>query len=294
MIAALNFPDIDPNLISFEIFGITLALRWYALAYIGGLILAWRIVRGLMARPGLWANNTPPMDTRAPEDLLTYMILGVILGGRLGFVIFYRPAHYVENPADILKVWEGGMSFHGGFVGVILATLLFCRLRNLPPISVGDAVAFSATQGLFWGRLANFINGELWGRGTTMPWGVIFPDQRAGRCDVWGNQPCARHPSQLYEAALEGLLLFVVMAIAIRFGALKRPGLLIGIFLFGYGAARYFVEFYRQPDLQFAAPDNPTGYAYWIGDFGITMGQALSLPMILCGALVIALALRPK
>ena len=293
MHAVLTFPEIDPAIFSVELFGITLALRWYALAYIVGLLLAWWIVRGLMARPQLWHNRTPPMDTKAPEDLLTYMIIGVILGGRLGFVLFYRPAHYLANPGDVLKVWEGGMSFHGGFLGVVVAGILFCRLRNLAVVSVGDAVAISATQGLFWGRLANFINGELWGRGTDVPWAFIFPDTRSRRCDFWGDAPCARHPSQLYEAVLEGALLFVIMAIAIRFGALKRPGLLIGMFLTGYGSARLFVEQFRQPDQQFTAPDNPIGYAYWIGDIGVTMGQALSVPMILAGLAIIAWKFRP-
>lgn len=285
--ALLPFPDIGPDLFSFEIAGRTFALRWYALAYIVGLLVGMQMVRMLLTRSRLWPSDASPMPSTEVDDLLTYMIIGVILGGRLGFVLFYNFDYYLSNPLEIIAVWQGGMSFHGGFAGVILGTWLFCYRRNYPAIQVGDAVAWAATPGLFLGRLANFINGELWGRGTDAPWGVIFPDPRSQSCIEWGDQPCARHPSQLYEAALEGALLFLIMAWGIRRGWLKRPGTLIGMFFIGYGIARFFIEFFRQPDAQFVSVGNPLGLAYHIDGIGITMGQALSLPMVLVGAAII-------
>ena len=283
MIAALPFPQISPEIFSFNIGGFELALRWYALAYIAGLVIAWRIVVGLMKRPKLWPNETSPMTIRQPEDLLTWIILGVVLGGRLGFVLFYQPGYYLSNPAEILKVWEGGMSFHGGALGVVVAGALFCWKNKLPMIQVGDAIAVSTPVGLFLGRIANFINNELWGRATDMPWGVVFPGQAAQDCpDVL--TVCARHPSQLYEAALEGLVLgLLLLYLAYRRGWLKRSGASIGVFMAGYGAARFVVEFFRQPDAHFITDDNPLGLAWQIGGVGITQGQALSIPMIVVG-----------
>ena len=282
---AIPFPDIDPNAFVIPVLG--LPLRWYALAYIAGLVLGWRLIVGLMKRPALWGGRAP-MAPQAVEDLMTAVILGVVIGGRLGFVLFYQPAYYLEHPLEILKVWQGGMSFHGGFLGVVVAGLWFCRRRGIAPFAVADAFALVAPVGLFFGRVANFINAELWGRPTTLPWGVIFPGAAAQDCPgVIGA--CARHPSQLYEAGLEGLVLGVILWVLLMRGALQRPGLLLGVFLAGYGAARFVVEFVRQADAQFITPENPLGYVIGSGGFGLSMGQVLSLPMILLG---IGFALR--
>lgn len=292
MIFALPFPNISPEIFSISIGGFDFALRWYALAYIAGLVIAWRIVVTLMKRPVLWPRNTAPMTPAQPEDLLTWIILGVVLGGRLGYVMFYQPAYYLANPALILQVWEGGMSFHGGVLGVVIAGTLYCRKYNLSILSVGDAIAVSASTGLLLGRIANFINAELWGRPTDLPWGVIFPGQAAQNCPgIIGL--CARHPSQLYEALLEGLVLGAVLLwLALRRGGLKRPGAMIGVFAAGYGLARFVVEFFRQPDAQFVTEGNPLGLAWQWGGIGVTQGQALSLPMIAIGLFMILRA-RP-
>lgn len=292
MLALIPFPDIDPALFSVEIFGRTLALRWYALAYIVGLLLAWRWIVFLIKRPGIWNDNTPPMSPSQPEELLTWMIIGIILGGRLGFVLFYQPGYYLVNPTDILRIWEGGMSFHGGFLGVIVAGSLFCRKYQLSTLGVGDAIAMGAPIGLFLGRLANFINAELWGRPTNLPWGVVFPTEAAQTCPDWWLEICARHPSQLYEAALEGLVLFTLMTwLALRRNWLKTPGQMIGLFVLGYGISRFLVEFFRQADAQFITAANPWGHIVRFGanidSFGISMGQLLSLPMAAIGLMLI-------
>lgn len=288
----LSFPDIGPDLFSFEVFGITLALRWYALAYIAGLLLGFMLVKRLMQRNALWPGEAAPMPPTKVEDLLTYMIIGVIVGGRLGFTLLYQPAYYLSKPVEILYVWQGGMSFHGGFIGVIVAGLLFCRIHNANPWSVGDAVAAVAPIGLFFGRIANFINGELWGRPTDVPWGVLFPDPRSQVCPDWWEGVCARHPSQLYEAALEGIALFIIMLVGIKRGWLKTPGHLIGIFFLGYGLARTFVEHFRQADVQYISVGNPMGYVIRLGETGLTMGQILSLPMILIGLAILIWSTR--
>jgi len=292
--AILSFPDISPDIFSIPIGGITLALRWYALAYILGLVLAWRWVMLLMNRPALWQGDTPPMPARQAEDLLTWVILGVILGGRLGFVLFYQPGYYLANPLEILMVWQGGMSFHGGFLGVIVAGVLFSRRHGLPVASIGDSFAVTASIGLFFGRIANFINAELWGRPSTLPWAVEFPGDWAQACPVDWVGPCARHPSQLYEAGLEGLLLGIVMFwLAHRRGWLKTPGALTGVFFLIYGASRSFVELFRQADAQYVSADNPWGHVIrFSADWGLTMGQTLSLPMILIGITLIWWARR--
>jgi phosphatidylglycerol---prolipoprotein diacylglyceryl transferase len=225
------------------------------------------------------------------DDLLTAIILGVILGGRLGFVLFYGFDYYSAHPLDILKVWEGGMSFHGGFIGVMIAGLWFARRHNISGWSLADALALAAPVGLFFGRIANFINAELWGRPTTMPWGVIFPGEAAQDCPGVLTL-CARHPSQLYEAGLEGLLLGLILWVMIRFGALKRPGLVLGMFLTGYGLARMFVEIFRQADAKFITPDNPLGHVIGTAEIGLSMGQALSLPMVLIGLIFVLRALN--
>ncbi len=283
MQAAIPFPDISSEIFSIDLFGITLALRWYALAYLVGIIAGWRVVVTLMRRQELWPGNRAPVEPALVEDLLTAIILGVILGGRLGFVLFYRPDYYLAHPLDIVKVWEGGMSFHGGFLGVVVAGLWFCRRNSVPPLQLGDALALVAPIGLFFGRLANFVNAELWGRPTDLPWGVIFPGASAQDCPGILPGECARHPSQLYEAGLEGLLLGLVLWLLFRAGTLKRPGQLTGAFLIGYGLSRFVVEFVRQADEQFITPDNPMGYILHAGGFGVSMGQLLSLPMILAG-----------
>lgn len=292
MIAMLTFPDLSPEIFSIDLFGMTLALRWYALAYIVGILIGWRIVVRAISRPELWRNDTPVMTRQQVEDLLFWVILGVILGGRLGYVLFYQPAYYLQNPGQILRVWEGGMSFHGGAIGVILAGLIFTLRKRINTISTGDMVCLGLAPGLFLGRLANFINAELWGRPTDLPWGVAFPTVSAQNCpDVVGI--CARHPSQLYEALLEGLILGALLIyMAWRRGALKYEGLIGGTFLTGYGLARFVVEFVRQPDAQFVSPGNPLGLAWQVSGWGLTMGQLLSLPMIAIGIYFILRAKR--
>ncbi len=271
----IPYPDIDPVLVTFELFGLALPIRWYALAYLAGIFFGLVLMRRLMSRPRLWPGEQAPLTAEQVESILTWMVLGVILGGRLGFVLFYRPAHYLEHPGEILQVWSGGMSFHGGFLGVIIALIVFCRLHRAPVIQVGDAMAALAPQALLLGRLANFINGELWGRPTDLPWSMVFP--------TGGPEP--RHPSQLYEAGLEGALLFALTWLAAtRGGWLKRPGRLTGLFFVGYGAARTFVETFRQADPQYITAGNPAGHVIrFTAEYGLTMGQLLSLPMILIG-----------
>ena len=214
---------------------------------------------------------------------MTWIILGVILGGRLGFVLFYQPAYYLQNPMEILRVWEGGMSFHGGMIGVIVGTWIYTARQGVPRLAAADLIAHSVPPGLLLGRLANFVNAELWGRPSDLPWAVIFPGNAAQECGQLTGL-CARHPSQLYEAAMEGLILGgLLLWLVYRRGAFRRPGLVLGTFLAGYGVARFIVEFFRQPDAQFVSPGNPLGLAWHIGGYGLTMGQFLSLPMIALG-----------
>ena len=290
---AISFPDIDPNAFVIPVIG--LPIRWYALAYIVGLLAGWRIIVALMRRPKLWGGS-PPMAPEKVEDLLTAVVLGVVLGGRLGFVLFYEPGYYLTHPAEVLKVWEGGMSFHGGFLGVTLACIWFAWRNKIGLLRLADAVAMVAPIGLFLGRIANFIKPELWGRPTDEPWGVIFPVEAAQVCGGIAGQVdgfCARHPSQLYEAGLEGIVLGSVLWGLALFGrGLLRPGLAVGVFLTGYGCARAFVEFFRQPDAEFQGPGNPLGYALQFGDYGLTMGQILSLPMIAAGLFFAIRALK--
>jgi phosphatidylglycerol---prolipoprotein diacylglyceryl transferase len=282
---AILFPDLRPEIFSIDIGNFSFALRWYALAYIAGFLGGWWIIQRLMLRPALWPANAAPTTPSQIESLLTYVIVGVILGGRLGFVLFYQPGYYLANPAEILRVWEGGMSFHGGMAGVVVAGLVFCRRNGVAPLQMADAMALVAPIGIGLGRVANFINAELWGRPTLQPWGVIFPGAQAQSCPFdWPQLYCARHPTQLYEAALEGAVLFAVLAFLVwRRGALKRPGTVTAVFLAGYGLGRFSVEFFRQPDAQFITLDNPLGHVLSLGPLGVTMGQALSLPMIVAG-----------
>jgi len=286
----IPFPDISPEIFTLTLGGFSLSLRWYALAYLAGLILGWRLIVAMMRRPAIW-GGTPPTAPDRVDDLLTWVILGVIVGGRLGFVLFYEPAYYMANPLEIVKVWQGGMSFHGGFAGVIVATWAWARSQGVPLLRLADAMAVVAPIGIFFGRIANFINAELWGRPTDLPWGVVFPGEAAQSCPgIVG--PCARHPSQLYEAGLEGLLLGLILFAVVRAGGLRRPGLAFGIFLAGYGLARMIVELFRVADAQFITPDNPLGHVVGGPVLGLTMGQLLSLPMVLIGLALIAAARR--
>ncbi len=275
----IPFPPLSPEIFAVDIGGFHLALRWYALAYIAGLVGGWWLIRAALRTPRLWAGK-PVMTEAQLESLLTWVIVGVILGGRIGYVLFYQPGVYLGDPLQILRVWEGGMAFHGGFLGVVVAGILFCRRYGLSMLSTGDMMAMVAPLGLFLGRIANFINGELWGRATEVPWGVGFPGE-AALCD---GVICGRHPSQLYEAGLEGVVLGALVLWAVwRGGWLQRPGRVMGLFIAGYGAARFFVEFFRQPDAQFVTAGNPLGLAWRVGGWGLTQGQALSLPMLAVG-----------
>ncbi len=290
--AAIPFPDLSPELFSIEIGGFAFALRWYALAYIAGLLIAWWLAARAVSHSRLWPADRPPMTRDQVEELMTWVILGVVIGGRLGFVVFYQPAYYLANPAQIPMIWQGGMAFHGGFLGVVVAGLLFCRKHGIAPMSAADMFALATPPGLMLGRIANFINAELWGRPTDMPWGVIFPGPFAQDCPGIEGL-CARHPSQLYQAGLEGLVLgAVLLVLAFRGGWLKRPGQITGLFLAGYGAARLFVEAFRQADPQFITPGNPLGHVVRLGEAGLTMGQVLSLPMLLAGLALIAWSRR--
>lgn len=293
MQALIPFPDIGPNIFSFTVGGFELALRWYAMAYIVGILIGWRIAIAAVKRAVLWAGDTSPMTLKQVEDLLTWIIIGVIAGGRLGYVLFYQPELIWTNPVAIPMVWLGGMSFHGGFIGVILAVFFFARSQKLPLWSVADMLAISVPPALLLGRMANFINAELWGRPTNAPWGVIFPGDAAQDCPDVLVPLCARHPSQLYEALLEGLILgAVLLFLAFRAGQLKFPGRLMGVFFAGYGAARMFVELFRQADAQFITATNPMGYVVQLGPLGLSMGQLLSLPMVLIGLYFIVTAKR--
>ena len=288
----LPFPNISPEVFSISVFGFELALRWYALAYIAGILIGWRMVVMTVKTPRLWIKNQPVMTPTQIEDLLTWVILGVIFGGRLGYVLLYQPSYYLQNPSEILYVWQGGMAFHGGLLGVITAGLIFTTRYKIPKLSAADIMALGVPPGLLLGRLANFINAELWGRPTDLPWGVAFPTQAAQFCpDVIGV--CARHPSQLYEALLEGLILGgLLLWLAWRRDAYKTPGLIAGTFFLGYGIARFAVEFTRQPDAQFVSAGNPLGLALGMGGYGLTMGQLLSVPMIALGLYLIRQARR--
>jgi len=291
MLAAIPFPDISPEIFAIDLGPITFALRWYAMAYIVALLMGWWIAVRLVKRPALWKPLSPPMPPEQVEALLTWIILGVVLGGRLGFVLFYQPGYFLENPHQIVMIWQGGMAFHGGLLGVVVSVALFSRLNTLRVLSVADILAVATPLGLLLGRIANFINAELWGRPTDAPWGVIFPGELAQACAT-DAVPCARHPSQLYEAGMEGVLLGLVLWWLVRRGGLARPGLATGVFFIGYGIARFIVELVRQADPQFITPDNPMGYVMHLGRVGLSMGQLLSLPMIRIGLVFWLISLR--
>ena len=286
----IPFPDIAPELFSLQIVGLTLAVRWYALAYIVGLLIGWRIIAGTMRRPALWGPGGAPMAPEAAESLFTWLIFGVLLGGRVGFVLFYQTDTYLAEPWRVFYLWQGGMSFHGGFLGVVLATLIWARRNGVALGRIADVVALATPPGLFLGRIANFINNELWGRPTDVPWAVAFPE--AGQICPGVEGICGRHPSQLYEAGLEGIALGLFLWWLARRGGLGRPWLLTGVFLAGYGAARMFVETFRVADAQFITPDNPLGHVVGLGPVGLSMGQLLSLPMVIVGLVLVLGAMR--
>jgi phosphatidylglycerol---prolipoprotein diacylglyceryl transferase len=263
---AIPFPAFNPIAVSIGPF----AIRWYALAYIGGILLGWVYARGILKSEQVWGGPAP-ISLADFDDFVLWVTLGIILGGRIGYVLFYNLPFFIEHPLQIFELWTGGMSFHGGFLGCVVAVILFARNRGISIMSLGDIICAVQPIGQFLGRIANFINGELWGRPTDVPWAMVFP----------GAGPDPRHPSQLYQAGLEGLLIFVVLALMIRFGALKRPGLIVGAFACLYGCARIFGEFFREPDAQL-------GFLWG----GLTMGMLLSVPMIAVGALIMLWAIR--
>jgi phosphatidylglycerol:prolipoprotein diacylglycerol transferase len=283
MRAVIQFPPISPEIFSIELFGFDFALRWYAMAYIIGILIGWRLALMAVKAARLWPDNASPMKPAQVEDLLTSVILGVIVGGRLGYVVFYQPAYYLAHPLEALMIWQGGMSFHGGLLGVIAAGLYFCARTGISKLHTADMMALAVAPALFLGRVSNFVNSELWGRPTDLPWGVIVPDRAAQACGPFIDI-CARHPSQLYEAILEGLLLGTfILWLVWRRDALKKPGIIMGTFFAGYGIGRFLVEFARQPDAQFITLENPLGLVLQTGGYGFTMGQLLSIPMILIG-----------
>lgn len=272
-VLALPFPNFDPVALQIG----PIAIKWYGLAYLAGLLLGWLYIRRLLQQPWLWAGDQPPFTPAKVDDLLLYITVGVVVGGRLGFVLFYEPGYYLANPADIIAVWKGGMSFHGAFVGCGIAIWIFAYRNGINPWSTADLCTAAVPIGLFFGRIANFINGELFGRPTTMPWGMVFPEAALHYPQV---EPTPRHPSQLYEAALEGLVLFLVLRLLTHhLGALKRPGLITGTFLIGYALARSTAELFREPHF---------AHAFNVGP--LTAGIAYSIPMLIVGVAVLYFA----
>jgi phosphatidylglycerol:prolipoprotein diacylglycerol transferase len=266
----IAFPVFDPVAFAIGPF----VIRWYALAYIGGIVLGWIYARALIRNQKLWGGPAPIMLAQM-DDFVLWVTIGIIVGGRTGYVLFYNPAFFLQHPAQIFELWKGGMSFHGGFLGCVAAVMLFAYKNNISILSLGDITTAVGPIGLFLGRIANFINSELWGRpaDSSVPWAMIFPN----------GGPIPRHPSQLYEAALEGVVLFTILAVMIRMGALKRPGLILGSFIAIYGVARIIGELFREPDPQL-------GFLWG----GLTMGMLLSIPMIIAGIAIIVAALRRK
>ncbi len=263
---ALAFPDIDPIAIQIG----PLAIRWYALAYLGGFLLGWKYALHFCR---LDQNRFRP-TTDDIDDFMTWAILGIILGGRVGYILFYNYPHYIEHPLDMLKVWEGGMAWHGGLLGVITVVLVYARMKKIQILRLGDVFACSAPIGFGLGRLANFVNGELYGRATDAPWGMVFPH----------GGDFARHPSQLYQAFLEGFVLFTVLVILAHIEKIRhRPGLLAAAFLFMYGLFRFIVEFFREPDGQL-------GFYFGM----VSMGQILCLPMFIGAAIIATIAMKQK
>ncbi|WP_182085482.1 prolipoprotein diacylglyceryl transferase [Aureimonas sp. ME7] len=271
LLGVLAYPAIDPVFLQIG----PIALRWYGLAYVAGILCGWLYGRHLVGSARLWPNGVSPITKADIDDFIVWITIGIVAGGRLGSIFFYDFERVAADPLSALRVWEGGMSFHGGLLGVVVAMALFCRTHKVPLFSLIDVVAASVPFGLFFGRIANFINGELWGAPSDVPWAMAFP--------LAGPEP--RHPSQLYEAGLEGIVLFLLLRILTHhFGALGRPRLVGGAFLLLYGAARIFVEFFRLPDAQLG---------YLLGTGWLTMGMVLSLPMLAIGLWAMASA-RPR
>ncbi len=281
----MQFPEFDPVLFSIG----PLDIRWYALAYVAGIVLGWWYAAKLIKTERLWAPGKAPITTQQLDDLVLWVTLGIILGGRLGYALFYQPHLYGQlfmGPDNfaLFRLWDGGMSFHGGLLGCTLAVVVFALRSKVRILSIGDIALAAAPFGLMFGRIANFINGELWGRATTVPWGVNFCNDRAramygATCEYLGQGPgdIVRHPSQLYEAGLEGIFLLGLLAFAIwRAGLLRKPGYVTGLFLLGYGLIRATLETVRQPDV---------GLDHL--PLGLTMGMILSVPMMLVGAWLI-------
>src|SRR5271167_1539303 len=270
ILLVLPFPAINPVLISIG----PLAVRWYALAYIVGIIAGWFYARAIIVSRTLWGGPAP-FTLIDFDDFVIWITLGIILGGRTGYVLFYNFPYFASHPFEIVQLWNGGMSFHGGLIGCMVAIVAFALHRRIAVLSLADVTAAVAPIGLFLGRIANFINGELWGRPSDVPWAMVFPN----------GGPIPRHPSQLYEAALEGVVLFIVLSVLVRAGALKRPGVVTGCFALGYGVARITCELFREPDVQL-------GFLWG----GLTMGMLLSVPVMVAGAVILAVALtrEPK
>ncbi len=257
---ALPFPQIDPVIFSIG----PLAVHWYGLGYVVGILFGWWYSKRLLATPHLWRNGQAPLKPEALDDFLVWAAIGIVAGGRIGYILFYDFARYLDNPLAIFAVWEGGMSFHGGLIGTTLAMILFARSRGCSVWSLFDVIAAGVPVGLGLVRVANFINSELWGRPTDVPWAIVFPNG--------GPEP--RHPSQLYEAALEGIVLFLVLRLLThRALKLRQPGFVAGVFIAGYGLSRIIAEFFREPDAHIG---------YLAGQW-LTMGMVLSLPMVLIG-----------
>ncbi len=275
-VLVLPFPNIDPVAVEIGPF----AVKWYGLAYMAGLLLGWLYIRHLLRQPALWPSGAAPFAPEKADDLLLYMTVGVVLGGRLGSVLLYEPSYYWRNPLEVIAIWKGGMAFHGALVGCGLAIWLFSRRNGTSAFSAMDLCAAAVPIGLFFGRLANFINGELYGRPTDLPWGMVFPRVVQQYPEFLGVEPTPRHPSQLYEALFEGLLLFLVMRWLTHTRlALRRPGLVAGAFLVAYGLARSFCELFRQYDP-----------AHVLSSHGLTPGIAYSVPMMLLGLWFLRLA----
>jgi phosphatidylglycerol:prolipoprotein diacylglycerol transferase len=261
LLAILPYPQIDPIAFSLG----PLAIHWYGLAYVVGILLGWAYARRLVNQGQLWRADTAPMTVANLDDFIVWVALGIVLGGRIGYVLFYDLQAVIENPIRAIEIWNGGMSFHGGLIGTTVAMILFARRSKIPVWSLFDIVSAVVPIGLFFGRIANFINGELWGRISGVAWAMIFPT----------GGPFTRHPSQLYEAGLEGIILFLVLAAMTYWvKALKIPGTVTGVFVIGYALSRIFVEFFREPDAQLG---------YLLGTNWLTMGMVLSSPMILLG-----------
>jgi len=275
---AIPYPIIDPVLVEIG----PLAIRWYALAYVFGILFGWYYARRIVSNDALWPPGGAPFGKRALDDFVVWGTVGIIVGGRLGYVLFYDLEGTLDEPLSVFELWEGGMSFHGGFVGVAVAMFLFARSRGIRLWSLVDVITMVAPFGLLIGRLANFVNGELYGRVTDVAWGMAFPTAVEANLEAGYAADAPRHPSQLYESFLEGLVLILVLWwLAYRRKKLMTPGYIAGAFIAGYGAARTFVEFFREPDIQIG---------FLAG--GLTMGMLLSIPMIIAGVAVMMWAQR--